>query len=170
MSGVRPFFPLRILLSGHWRCAHGAAGLTFMEQLSSCQVRAKATNCRFNAVFDVADGTLSRLHQSSLKMSNISRIFLSHMHGDHVLGLVAVLKQIMTGVGMTEEQLEELRKQGQNKKVCCPFRDLAVAPKCAQGEASAAGMQLKLRPIFTYTHPPARASSSGSASASALYP
>ena len=68
-------------------------------------------------VFDVADGTLSRLHQSSLKMSNISRIFISHMHGDHVLGLVAVLKQIMTGVGMTEDQLEALRKQGDQKKV-----------------------------------------------------
>ena len=57
------------------------------------------------------------MHQSSLKMSNISRIFISHMHGDHVLGIVAVLKQIMTGVGMTEEQMEELRKQGQYKKV-----------------------------------------------------
>jgi ribonuclease Z len=69
-------------------------------------------------VFDVADGTLGRLHQSSLKMSNISRIFISHMHGDHVLGLVAVLKQIMTGVGMSEDQLEALRKEGHSKKVC----------------------------------------------------
>lgn len=50
-------------------------------------------------------------------MSNISGIFLSHMHGDHVLGLVAVLKQIMSGVGTSEEDLERLREKGVNKVV-----------------------------------------------------
>jgi ribonuclease BN (tRNA processing enzyme) len=71
------------------------------------------------SVFDAADGTLPRLHQSSLKMANITRIFVTHMHADHVLGIVAILTTIMSGVGMTPEAHEKLQKQGVSKKV--PF-------------------------------------------------
>ncbi|RXK41148.1 hypothetical protein M231_01551 [Tremella mesenterica] len=67
-------------------------------------------------VFDAADGTLGRLHQSSLKMSNVTRIFITHMHADHVLGLVPILTTIMSGVGVTDDDLEELRQKGTSKK------------------------------------------------------
>lgn len=50
-----------------------------------------------------------------------------------MLGLVAVIKQVMTGVGVTEEELEALRKQGSKKKarewfkLSCIFRSAAGA-------------------------------------------
>jgi len=68
-------------------------------------------------LFDTADGTLGRLHQSSLKMGNISRIFITHMHADHVLGLVANLTTIMSSVGMTEGDHARLKEFGSKKKV-----------------------------------------------------
>lgn len=69
-------------------------------------------------VFDTADGTNNRLHQSNLRMGHISRIFITHMHADHVLGIVAIMAVIMSGVGQTEQGLQRLRKAGLHKKVC----------------------------------------------------
>jgi ribonuclease Z len=49
-------------------------------------------------------------------MVNISRIFITHMHADHVLGTVAILAVVMSGVGQTPQGLERLKKQGLSKK------------------------------------------------------
>ena len=68
-------------------------------------------------LFDAADGTLGRLDQSSLKIGNITRIFITHMHADHVLGLAAILKTIMSGLGMTRGDMDRLEAVGTNKKV-----------------------------------------------------
>ncbi|KAL7423847.1 hypothetical protein Q5752_001431 [Cryptotrichosporon argae] len=81
-------------------------------------------NCSSTAVdfgndiwlFDAADGTNLRMHQSPLRMSNISRVFVTHMHADHVLGIVAILGVIMSGVGQTEAGLARLRAQGLDKQ------------------------------------------------------
>ncbi|WWC93802.1 hypothetical protein V866_000638 [Kwoniella sp. B9012] len=67
-------------------------------------------------LFDAADGTLMRLHQSSLRIANISRIFITHMHADHTLGLVAIMMTIMSGVGVKPGENEELAKLGKKKK------------------------------------------------------
>ncbi|ODN92673.1 ribonuclease Z [Cryptococcus wingfieldii CBS 7118] len=67
-------------------------------------------------IFDTADGTLGRLHQSSLKVANISRIFITHLHLDHVLGLVPVLTTVMSGVGTTEAETQRVKDQGLKKK------------------------------------------------------
>ncbi|WWC71545.1 uncharacterized protein I206_105503 [Kwoniella pini CBS 10737] len=67
-------------------------------------------------LFDAADGTLMRLHQSSIRIANISRIFITHMHADHVLGLVAIMMTIMSGVGVKPGENEELAKLGKTKK------------------------------------------------------
>lgn len=72
---------------------------------------------RLTPVFDAADGTNNRLHQSALRMVNISRIFVTHMHADHVLGVVAIMAVIMSGVGQTEAGLARLRAAGTAKKV-----------------------------------------------------
>ncbi|ORX38521.1 beta-lactamase-like protein [Kockovaella imperatae] len=42
-------------------------------------------------LFDAADGSLNRLVQVPLRPTSITRIFITHLHGDHVLGLVAIL-------------------------------------------------------------------------------
>lgn len=68
-------------------------------------------------VFDAADGTQLRLQQSLVKMSKISRIFITHLHADHVLGLVPLLSTIMSGTMSTPETQSILREQGINKKV-----------------------------------------------------
>ncbi|GMK53605.1 hypothetical protein CspeluHIS016_0101910 [Cutaneotrichosporon spelunceum] len=67
-------------------------------------------------LFDAADGTNNRLHQSALRMVNISRIFVTHMHADHILGIVAIMSVIMSGVGQSEAGLERLRAAGTSKK------------------------------------------------------
>lgn len=68
-------------------------------------------------VFDCADGTLNRLMQSPLKVANISRIFITHMHADHVLGLVWVLAHVLSGIGTTEESRQKVADMGVDKKV-----------------------------------------------------
>jgi ribonuclease Z len=68
-------------------------------------------------VFDCADGTLNRLMQSPLRVANITRIFITHMHADHVLGLVWVLAHVLSGIGTTEESREKVASMGVNKKV-----------------------------------------------------
>jgi ribonuclease Z len=68
-------------------------------------------------VFDCADGTLNRLMQSPLKVANISRIFITHMHADHVLGLVWVLAHVLSGIGTTEESRDKVANMGLDKKV-----------------------------------------------------
>lgn len=68
-------------------------------------------------VFDAADGTLNRLQMSHLKMANISRMFISHMHADHVLGIVPILKTVMSGIGVSPEQAERTRSLGVHKVV-----------------------------------------------------
>ncbi|MBL7817268.1 MAG: ribonuclease Z [Saprospiraceae bacterium] len=42
-------------------------------------------------LIDCGEGTQSRLTQLGIKKSKINHIFISHLHGDHVFGLVGVL-------------------------------------------------------------------------------
>nr|ODO02246.1 ribonuclease Z [Cryptococcus depauperatus CBS 7855] len=67
-------------------------------------------------LFDTADGSLGRLHQSSLKIVNITRIFITHLHIDHVLGLVPILNSVMSGVSLKEGDIEHLKELGVKKR------------------------------------------------------
>ena len=42
-------------------------------------------------LFDVGEGAQRHVKQSTAKVKKISRIFITHMHGDHVLGLPGLL-------------------------------------------------------------------------------
>jgi ribonuclease Z len=42
-------------------------------------------------LFDCGEGTQHQLLRSDLKVSQLSRIFITHMHGDHIYGLMGLL-------------------------------------------------------------------------------
>src|ERR671933_2326265 len=43
-------------------------------------------------LFDCAEGTQRQLMRSSLGLPDLERVFLTHFHADHVLGLPGMLK------------------------------------------------------------------------------
>jgi len=66
----------------------GTGAGTGDTRLSSC------TLLRIGAegmMFDAGEGAQRHVKQSIIKMKKISRIFITHMHGDHVLGLPGLL-------------------------------------------------------------------------------
>ncbi|KAJ9097846.1 hypothetical protein QFC19_006636 [Naganishia cerealis] len=70
-----------------------------------------------SSVFDCAEGTQLKLQESKLKMGRITRVFITHMHADHVMGLVTLLGTLMMGVATGADELERLRVLGRGKKV-----------------------------------------------------
>ncbi len=46
-------------------------------------------------LFDVTEGTLRQLEFSRIVPSTITKIFITHMHGDHLFGLVSMILGIM---------------------------------------------------------------------------
>ncbi|HEX8355663.1 MAG TPA: MBL fold metallo-hydrolase, partial [Pyrinomonadaceae bacterium] len=42
-------------------------------------------------LFDCGEGTQHQLLRSDLNISQVTRVFVTHMHGDHVYGLMGLL-------------------------------------------------------------------------------
>jgi len=45
-------------------------------------------------MFDCGEATTHQIMRTSLKPSNVTKIFITHLHGDHVLGLISFLSHI----------------------------------------------------------------------------
>ncbi|POW11472.1 hypothetical protein PSTT_05250, partial [Puccinia striiformis] len=45
-------------------------------------------------IFDCGEATTHQIMRTNLKASNVTKIFITHLHGDHVLGLISFLSHI----------------------------------------------------------------------------
>lgn len=55
-------------------------------------------------LFDCGEGTQHQILRSDLKISQLSRIFITHMHGDHIFGLMGLLASC--GLGGNVERID----------------------------------------------------------------
>ena len=48
-------------------------------------------------LFDCGEGTQMQMREAGLRWGALKRIFISHMHGDHIIGLLGVLMSLQVG-------------------------------------------------------------------------
>ena len=70
-------------------------------------------------LFDAGEGAQRHVKQSNIRMKKISRIFITHMHGDHVMGLPGLL--LSTNLAQLDEEDSTLRVYGPPGVFACVF-------------------------------------------------
>ncbi|MDH6098082.1 ribonuclease Z [Anabaenopsis sp. FSS-46] len=66
-------------------------------------------------LFDCGEGTQHQILRSDLKMSQISRIFITHLHGDHIFGLMGLLASC--GLGGNVQRVDIYGPPGLNEYI-----------------------------------------------------
>lgn len=67
------------------------AGLPSKQRNVSCCLLSLIAERNAIWLFDCGEGTQHQLMQSSLKLGKVEKIFISHLHGDHLFGLPGLL-------------------------------------------------------------------------------
>ncbi|KAI0307230.1 beta-lactamase-like protein [Multifurca ochricompacta] len=87
--------------------------LTFLGTASAQPSRTRnhsALALRLNGfvwLFDCGEGTQHQIQKSTVKMGKISKIFITHTHGDHIFGLLPLIASRLNGAGgMVDETLD----------------------------------------------------------------
>ncbi len=80
-------------------------------------------------LFDCGEGTQHQLLRSDLKTSQIRRIFISHMHGDHIFGLMGLLASIGLAGGQGQVDLYGPPELKDYIKACCHYSQTHFAQR-----------------------------------------
>ena len=83
---------------------------TFSRNVSATAVRTKDEVW----LFDCGEATQHQMMRCGVKLSKISRIFITHMHGDHIFGLPGLLCAISACRSETYKQKDEKKKRNGN--------------------------------------------------------
>jgi len=71
-------------------------------------------------LFDCGEGTQHQILRSDLKISQLSRIFITHMHGDHIFGLMGLLASC--GLAGNVERMDIYGPSGLNEYLQAALR------------------------------------------------
>lgn len=71
-------------------------------------------------LFDCGEGTQHQILRSDLKISQLSRIFITHMHGDHIFGLMGLLASC--GLAGNVERIDIYGPSGLNEYLQAALR------------------------------------------------
>ena len=82
---------------------------TFSRNVSATAVRTKDEVW----LFDCGEATQHQMLRCGVKLSKISRIFITHMHGDHIFGLPGLLCAISACRSETYKQKDEKKKRNE---------------------------------------------------------
>lgn len=64
-------------------------------------------------LFDCGEATQHQLQKSTLRMGKIKKIFITHMHGDHIFGLAPLMTSLANGAGNTVDDVDDHRLRTQ---------------------------------------------------------
>ena len=60
-------------------------------------------------LFDCGEGCLAALYKHNIRLEQIKAIFISHVHADHILGLISILYKAAFYTPFPTDPLEERR-------------------------------------------------------------
>ncbi|CCG80613.1 protein of unknown function [Taphrina deformans PYCC 5710] len=78
-------------------------------------------------LFDCGSSTATTLIQSGIKYSSIQKVFVTHLHTDHVIGLPGLLTDILGGHGGNIKDFQEgLKREGPARRVLDIYGPLGI--------------------------------------------
>jgi len=97
----------------------GSGGRPNSVRSASSTILTLGTNINTTYLFDAGEGMQRQLTTfSDLTVRNIYRIFITHMHADHVMGLIGILLQIgLTATSIQKEHIQKLHQQSQSQNI-----------------------------------------------------